>query len=201
MRIEDMQIKPVTEIQITPTEEVGIRLKEIEDRLKAATPGLWEVGNGSEKHFMAGKNTVVAPLRVVADRATYLDGEFDKQTYADIDFIVCAHNNMPYLLTRLRAAEKDICKLIDGECPNMAEVEAELKILREDSAELALTKSRLQEAEAERDKAERDIKLIAGETNSILVCSICKWNPNDMGCELDGSQFDDNGDCHFEYRR
>lgn len=44
----------------------------------------------------------------------------------------------------------------------LAEVEAELKILREDSAELALTKSRLHEVEAERDKAIEDMRKLCG---------------------------------------
>jgi hypothetical protein len=53
---------------------------------------------------------------------------------------------------------------------------------------------------AERDEAVEDMAVIADQTNSALKCSCCKWDPNDMGCELDGSQFDDDGECHFEWR-
>ncbi|MEA4869916.1 MAG: hypothetical protein VB062_04680 [Christensenella sp.] len=51
------------------------------------------------------------------------------------------------------------------------------------------------------DEAERDIELLAGEDTSGEKCNICAHNPNDKGCELDGSQFDDDGECHFKWRR
>jgi hypothetical protein len=152
------------------------RLKEIADRLKAATPGEWELKTNGNTVKSYG---IIAPTRKVCSGISTLT--------ADAAFIVCAHNNMPYLLTRLRAAEAKNETLKDDNISLMWDVE---------NWKMAFDK-----AEAEMDKAERDMKLIAGETNSNLVCSICKWNPNDMGCELDGSQFDDNGDCHFEYRR
>lgn len=61
--------------------------------------------------------------------------------------------------------------------------------------------SELERVEKERDAAIEDMALIAGETDSALKCSRCQYNPDDMGCELDGSQFDDDGECHFTWRR
>ena len=48
--------------------------------------------------------------------------------------------------------------------------------------------------------AVEDMQLIAGDIGSPLTCAVCKYNPNDMGCELDGSQFNDNCECHFTWR-
>ena len=48
--------------------------------------------------------------------------------------------------------------------------------------------------------AVEDLEWLAGTTVDSLRCNICKYNPNDMGCELDGSQFDDDGECHFTWR-
>lgn len=53
----------------------------------------------------------------------------------------------------------------------------------------------------ERDKAVEDLEWLASTTADSLRCNICKYNPDDMGCELDGSQFDDDGECHFTYWR
>lgn len=48
--------------------------------------------------------------------------------------------------------------------------------------------------------AVEDLEWLAGTTVDSLRCNICKYNPNDMGCELDGSQFDDDGECRFTWR-
>jgi len=61
-------------------------------------------------------------------------------------------------------------------------------------------KSEIDRLQAERDAAIEDMALISGQANSALKCNCCKYNPNDMGCELDGSQFDDDGECHFQWR-
>lgn len=50
------------------------------------------------------------------------------------------------------------------------------------------------------ERMNADMELLAGNDTSGIKCNICKHNPNDMGCELDGSQFDDDGECHFEWR-
>ena len=50
------------------------------------------------------------------------------------------------------------------------------------------------------DAAVEDMALIVGDSNGALKCNVCVYNPNDMGCELDGSQFDDDGECHWTYR-
>lgn len=47
--------------------------------------------------------------------------------------------------------------------------------------------------------AVEDLEWLAGTTVDSLRCNICKYNPNDMGCELDGSQFDDDGECRFTW--
>jgi hypothetical protein len=49
-------------------------------------------------------------------------------------------------------------------------------------------------------RAAEDMNLLAGECVSSLKCTMCKYNPDDTGCVLDGSQFDDDGECHFEWR-
>ncbi|MDR1631221.1 MAG: hypothetical protein LBS36_13570 [Oscillospiraceae bacterium] len=72
-----------------------------------------------------------------------------------------------------------------------------------------ITKLILQKTDLERQLAEsqrreqaavEDMQLIAGDIGSPLTCAVCKYNPHDMGCELDGSQFDDDGECHFTWR-
>jgi hypothetical protein len=60
--------------------------------------------------------------------------------------------------------------------------------------------AQLRTAQRRADAAVADMALIAGDIGSPLTCAVCKYNPNDMGCELDGSQFDDDGECHFEWR-
>lgn len=59
---------------------------------------------------------------------------------------------------------------------------------------------------AERDAAKmqlsealEDMRLIAGQSNTPHLCNCCQYNPDGMGCILDGSQFDDAGECHFEW--
>lgn len=66
-----------------------------------------------------------------------------------------------------------------------------------DSVPLLL--SRIEELTAERDAMLEDMGLIVGDSHSALSCSFCKYNPNDMGCELDGTQFDDDGERHFTW--
>ena len=61
-------------------------------------------------------------------------------------------------------------------------------------------KEQLASSQRRSDAAVEDMQLIAGDIGSPLTCAVCKYNPNDMGCELDGSQFDD-AECHFEWRR
>lgn len=76
------------------------------------------------------------------------------------------------------------------------EAEAELGQLRAENARL---RAELIEARHRATAAIEDMALIAGQSNSALTCNCCKYNPNDMGCELDGSQFDDAGECHFTW--
>jgi len=56
-------------------------------------------------------------------------------------------------------------------------------------------------AETERDAVIEDLEWLAITAVDSLKCNICKYNPDDTGCELDGSQFDDDGECHFTYWR
>ena len=58
----------------------------------------------------------------------------------------------------------------------------------------------LAEAKADYDAAVEDMALIVGDSNGALKCNACVYNPNAMGCELDGSQFDDDGECHWTFR-
>jgi hypothetical protein len=67
-------------------------------------------------------------------------------------------------------------------------------------SELRTQTERADRAEREKAAAIRDMAYIAGNETNGAKCNYCKWNPNDMGCELDGSQFDDDGECHFEWR-
>jgi hypothetical protein len=73
--------------------------------------------------------------------------------------------------------------------------------------ENAHLKECVEKAEQRADRAEKiaeaaieDMVYLAGNETNGAKCNYCKWNPNDMGCELDGSQFDDDGECHFEWR-
>ena len=62
----------------------------------------------------------------------------------------------------------------------------------------------LQKALAESQRRERaaaeDLTYFAGAITTGEPCSRCIYNPDDMGCELDGSQYDDDGECHFTWR-
>ena len=62
----------------------------------------------------------------------------------------------------------------------------------------------LQKQLAESQRRERaaveDLTYFAGAITTGEPCSRCIYNPNDMGCELDGSQYDDDGECHFTWR-
>ena len=60
--------------------------------------------------------------------------------------------------------------------------------------------TKLAESKADYEAAVEDMALIVGDSNGALKCNACVYNPNDMGCELDGSQFDDDGECHWTYR-
>lgn len=62
----------------------------------------------------------------------------------------------------------------------------------------------LQNELAESQRRERaaveDLTYFAGAITTGEPCSRCIYNPDDMGCELDGSQYDDDGECHFTWR-
>jgi len=60
---------------------------------------------------------------------------------------------------------------------------------------------RLAASQARERTAVEGLEWLALTTVDSLRCNICKYNPDDMGCELDGSQFDDGGECHFVYWR
>ena len=70
--------------------------------------------------------------------------------------------------------------------------------------DLELTPDEIEAQLAASQRRERaaveDMEWLAGTTVDSLRCNICKYNPNDMGCELDGSQFDDDGECHFTWQ-
>jgi len=74
------------------------------------------------------------------------------------------------------------------------------RLMDESISAIASLTAKLEQAEADLKEAKEDMLLIAGESNGALKCNCCKYNPNDMGCELDGSQFDDAGECHFEWK-
>lgn len=65
---------------------------------------------------------------------------------------------------------------------------------------IGLDDPRITDALRRADAAVEDMTLLAGECRSPLICGRCLYNPNDTGCELDGSQFDDDGECHFTWR-
>ena len=58
----------------------------------------------------------------------------------------------------------------------------------------------LRKAQRREKAAVDDLTYFAGAITTGEPCSRCSYNPNDMGCELDGSQFDDDGECHFTWR-
>ena len=70
----------------------------------------------------------------------------------------------------------------------------EKAVKRAEDAEIKLAESQRMER-----AAVEGLEWLAGTTVDSLRCNICKYNPNDMGCELDGSQFDDDGECHFTW--
>jgi hypothetical protein len=63
-----------------------------------------------------------------------------------------------------------------------------------ESLQAQLTESRNREQAAITDLNYFASALVTGEP-----CNRCRHNPNDMGCELDGSQFYDDGECRFEW--
>lgn len=76
---------------------------------------------------------------------------------------------------------------------SFSEVDSEIKTLQ----------SQLTEAQRWEKAAVEDLTYFAGAITTGEPCSRCLYNPNDMGCELDGSQllpFDDVGECHFKWR-
>lgn len=56
--------------------------------------------------------------------------------------------------------------------------------------------------EALRDQKEllKDISYLGQQVICDEACNVCRYNPNSKGCELEGSQFNDDGECHFEWR-
>ena len=49
-------------------------------------------------------------------------------------------------------------------------------------------------------QAVADMKLIAGDVISEKNCYICEYYVDGQGCMLDGTQFNDDGECHFTWR-
>lgn len=82
-------------------------LTEIKAREQAATPGPWNVGDGCHERFFAGRNSVISPLRVVADRAIYDGGAFDDQTFADMSFIANARTDIPALVAEVERLTRE----------------------------------------------------------------------------------------------
>jgi len=64
-----------------------------------------------------------------------------------------------------------------------------------------LTPSDIADLKAKLQEAIECINYFASSMTVDEKCSRCIYNPNDMGCELDGSQFDDDGECHFTWCR
>ena len=92
------------------------RLNEILARVKGATPGPWAIGDGSEKMFFQGWDTVQSKDRVIAERAVYHyhdPDDFDRQVQRDLVFIAHARQDIPDLLDALVImAQRDIpCKV------------------------------------------------------------------------------------------
>lgn len=52
---------------------------------------------------------------------------------------------------------------------------------------------------ADRDAAAEDMTLIAGAVISEQKCCICGHYVDGDGCQLDGTQFNDDGECHFTW--
>lgn len=98
-----------------------MNIDEIRQRLNKATPGKWRIGNGTEKDFYQSKNTVVTDKRIIVNRTIYEHGsEFDDQTYADIDFIANAKEDIKFLLDKIDRlyTERDAAVVLHKDCAN-----------------------------------------------------------------------------------
>ena len=87
------------------------RIAEIKGRLATITADPWRAGDGSEATWYLGKDVVVADTRLVVQRATYHDDTFDNQTYADIEFIAHAPDDMRWTLEALADRDTKISSL------------------------------------------------------------------------------------------
>jgi hypothetical protein len=74
--------------------------------------------------------------------------------------------------------------------------EAELERLRAENVQLRV---KLAESMRREQSMLVDMALIAGDAISEKKCYICKYYVDGQGCELDGTQFDDDGECHFTW--
>jgi hypothetical protein len=97
------------------------------------------------------------------------------------------------IITALRICARNVCP---ENCPRYADGDDGEECAR---SLMELAADALGESRRREQEILEDLYLIAGDGNSALRCNCCKYNPDDMGCELDGSQFDDDGECHFEW--
>lgn len=146
------------------------RIKEIRDRVEKATPAPWDIGDGKELSLYEGKNSVVKKGgRVIVSRAIY-DSDFDKQTYADVEFIAHSPSDIKYLLDALQEAQFEI----DQEktrnrwlCTQIKQSQAREQELHDimdyKDKRLAELEQQLQEAQAENAKLKNSELILESE--------------------------------------
>ena len=89
---------------------------------------------------------------------------------------------------------------IDEHTGDPADACDEGRLFRDVIALIESLTAQLAESQRREKQAVEDLTWLAKTTVDSLRCNVCKYNPNDMGCELDGLQFEDDGECHFEWR-
>lgn len=121
----------------------------------------------------------------------------DLQSGMYVNCVYCGHRYGPAKDTPVSMA--DVLKQHIEKCPKhpMSALKRENEELK---AEIDRLTERAEKAEARAEAAIRDMTWLSGYVVGGEKCNICKHNPNDMGCVLDGSQFNDDGECHFEWR-
>jgi hypothetical protein len=146
-------------------------LDAIKARCDKATPGPWVVGDGSPERLYLGADAVMCDVRgVVCQRSVYNGkSEYDKQTYADMEFIAAARQDIPALLDEVERLSSALYDMYEDECALEAlEMAHESKILCMQKEVKCLT--------CERDAAIEDLKI----SDECEHCYLCKNFSFDM---------------------
>jgi hypothetical protein len=157
----------------------------IKARCDAATQGPWMVGDGSPERLYLGADAVMCDVRgVVCGRAIYGNSAYDKQTYADIEFIATARQDVPALLTEVERLSSELYDMYEDECALEAlEMANECKILDVAAERWPLRmQKQFERLTRERDAAVKDLN---DHRDYRTCCGICAHYKGDFDCQYD----------------